>query len=117
MFASLDENAKNLASNPHMHLVLLMDFDYKFESRMAKFQQAIAGQSYQNRVFLFGVDNKEFENLKQTLKQTNVERIGQMLVEDCPQQQTPIWQNQHLNCNQTEIQRIRNAGVFQWLFK
>lgn len=117
VLASLEDMAPLLDRYDRMHLLLLMDFDYEFDSRMARFQQAIDGQPYQNRVFLLGVDNKEFENLKQTLKQTNIERIGQMLVEGCPQQQTPVWQNQHLNCNQPEIQRMRDAGVFEWLFK
>jgi len=117
VLASVEDMAPLLNRYTEMHLLLLMDFDFEFSSRMEKFKKVIDGQAYQNRVFLLGIDNKEFENLKQTLKQSNIERIGQMLVEDCPQQHTPVWQNQHLNCNQPEIKRMRDAGVFQWLFK
>lgn len=68
VFASLQDMIPLLDRYNQMHLLLLMDFDYEFDSRMAKFQQVIAGHSYQSRAFMLGVDNKEFENLKQTLK-------------------------------------------------
>lgn len=90
VLASLHDMVPILNRYTNMHLLLLMDFDYEFASRMDKFKQSIVDQPYQNRVFLLGVDNKEFENLKQTLKQTNIEYIGQMLVENCPQQQAPV---------------------------
>lgn len=113
---SLNDNISSLKRYNDMHLLLLMDFDNKFVSRMNRFQLVIAGKSYENRVFLLGVDNKEFENLKQTLGQSNIEHIGKMLVEECPQRQTNVWNNKHLNCNKPEIKRMRDAGVFEWLF-
>ncbi len=116
VFCALEDNHALLERYSEMHLLLLMDFDRKFGERMQHFKEMIADKSYQSRVFLLGVDNKEFENLKQTLKKSNVEKIGQELVKGCPDQQSAIWDTQQLACNQTEIDRMRKAGVFKWLF-
>jgi hypothetical protein len=115
VFQALEDNHNLLVNNKNMYLLLLMDFDDDLASRMQLFQEKIAQASYAERVFLLGVDNKEFEDLKRTLGLSNAEAIGRALVKDCPGQLSPHWQNQHLSCNLQEIQRLQNAGVFTWL--
>lgn len=117
VFASLDAQEKLLNSNPKMHLLLLIDFDHAFSSRYTLFQRKIDRKSYQDRVFLLGIDHKQSEDLKATMGHIHFEALGQKLVEDCPTAQTPLWQNTHLSCNQSELTRMQQAGVFKWLFR
>ena len=117
VFAALDEYDKRLTNQKHQHMLLLMDFDYDFTNRIDNFYRKIKNKPYESRVFLLGIDNKEFENLKQHLGLTNTEAIGTKLVENFPQSTPQIWNNQHLACNLPEIKRMRKANVFDWLFK
>ncbi len=61
-------------------------------------------------------DDKQSEDLKSTLGHIHLEALGQALVKNCPQVQHKMWQNKHLACNQRELDRMRVAGVFDWLF-
>ena len=117
IFFSLEENLKLLERFPKMHVLLLMDFDHQFDDRMNKFKQILVDTLFESRVFLLGIDNKEFENLKQTLKHSNGEQIGQELIKGCPDQVSKVWHNKHLACNLTEIKRMKEIGLFEWLFK
>lgn len=65
---------------------------------------------------MLGIDNKEFEDLKRALKLSDGEQLGQELVKGCPEIASSVWGNQHLACNAREIERMRGAGVFDWLF-
>lgn len=114
---SLTGNLNLINSRHHMHVLLLIDFDNEFEKRKEKFKEIILEEPCFNRVFLLGIDLKESEDLKRTLNQTNNEVISQLLLKDCPNNLAEVWENDHLRCNQPEIERMRASGVFEWLFK
>lgn len=116
VFAELKDNLKLLNAKPEMHAVLLMDFDNDFESRRKQFDSIFSEQPCWERVFLLGIDEKESEDLKTTLRQSNNEAVGKLLLKKCPEETTDDWQNPHLKCNEAEIGRMREAGVFTWLF-
>jgi hypothetical protein len=117
VFASLDDQNGLLNKFSNMHLLLLIDFDREFSRRYEMFRSKINAQPYQNRVFLLGVYDKQSEDLKRALGHINLEALGKDLVDNCPQQQNIIWQNEHLVCNQAELSRMQQAGVFKWLFR
>ena len=103
------------------YVLLLIDFDDKtengsqnFANRMEKFKEL--SQEYADRVFLLGVNYKEAEALKKLFSQSNLEAIGRMLIEDCPNGDLSNWNNKHLTCNLPEIARMKQAGVLDWLF-
>ena len=35
----------------------------------------------------------------------------------CPEVSDPVWDNNQLCCKLTKLQRMREAGVFGWLFQ
>ncbi|MDP3517072.1 MAG: hypothetical protein Q8S94_07885 [Pseudohongiella sp.] len=116
VFAELEANLNLLNQRQCMHAVLLMDFDNDFQERKARFDSIIAGQSCSDRVFLLGIDERESEDLKKTMNLSNNEALGKVLLEGCPDATTPTWQNIHLRCNVGEIERMKEVGVFGWLF-
>jgi hypothetical protein len=116
VFETLTENIKLLDANPHMHALLLMDFDNDYIGRMQRLKQIADGRPCADRVFLLGIDDKESEDLKRTLSQSNNEAVAGILLSDCPDNTHPTWQNSHLECNLVELQRMREKGVLNWLF-
>lgn len=116
VFAELEDNLKRLNALEQMHSLLLMDFDNHFETRKNRFDDLLEGQDCRDRVYLLGIDNKESEDLKKALGQSNNEEVGKLLVQTCPAKTTREWQNTHLHCNAKEIGRMQTAGVFSWLF-
>lgn len=116
VFAELEENLSLLNANPNMHALLLMDFDNNFSSRKQEFDDKTNGQSCRDRVFLLGINKKESEDLKATLQESNNEAVGKRLLGGCPDETSADWTNPHLRCNEHEIQRMRDAKVFTWLF-
>ena len=117
VFAELEGNLNLLNNKVHMHALLLMDFDNDFSSRIEKFNRMLSDQVCEDRVFLLGVDKKESEDLKTALNERNNEAIGGLLLRRCPDETVDEWQNPHLHCNKDELERMREAGVFDWLFK
>lgn len=99
---------------PERHILLLIDFDYEFESRLVKFRNSVPNE-LQRRVFILGIDNKESEDLARLFK-CNIEEVGKKLVEDCPDGDLSAWKNIHLECNLPEIERMKQSGIFDWLF-
>lgn len=116
VFAELEDNLRLLNAKPKMYALLLMDFDNDFEKRKRRFEDLIKHQSCKDRVFLLGIDNKESEDLKAALKQSNNEAVGKILLEQCPKEINVHWINSHLRCNTDELTRMNEAGVFDWLF-
>lgn len=116
------KHKKILDKSPHAVILLVMDFDDKkegnetsFEKRKNKFNDLVEDK-YKNRVFLLGTNHKESEDLKKLFKLSNFEDIGKKLVEGCPNSDLKNWDNKHLNCNLSEIDRMRKVGIFDWLF-
>ncbi|MCE9681652.1 hypothetical protein [Halomonas alkalisoli] len=116
VFAELQDNLALLNARQKMHALLLMDFDNDFQARKARFDSFLDKQACRDRVFLLGVDEKESEDLKAALRQSNNEAVGKMLVRACPEQRTQDWENRHLYNNADELNRMVAAGVFRWLF-
>jgi len=121
VFEALEKNL-HLLKNPECNILLLMDFDDRegsslaFESRK-RMLNAIVPSKYANRVFLFGVNHEESEALKDLFGMPQFEKIGQELIKDCPTQDLSNWHNTHLECNLPEIERMKENGVFDWLFQ
>jgi len=122
VFESFEKNKKILDKFPEAIILLIMDFDDKkedtessFENRKNRFNELVEDK-YKHRVFLLGTNHKESEDLKKIFSLSNFEAIGKILVEDCPNGNLANWNNKHLNCNLSEIDRMKKAGVFDWLF-
>ena len=116
VFEQLECELKLLEKFKNRHLLMVIDFDEKFESRYDMFFTKVHPQ-YQNRVFILGVDHKESEALKGLFRISDFEKIGKKLVEDCPTSDLSNWKNKHLECNLIEIKRMKDLKVFDWLFK
>lgn len=117
VFDTLSEHLRLLDANPNMHALLLMDFDNDYEKRRKRLAEIVDERACRDRVFMLGIDDKESEDLKRTLGQSNNEAVATILLRDCPDETNPIWQNSHLQCNLAELQRMREMGVFGWLFQ
>jgi hypothetical protein len=121
VFDELEKNL-HLLKNPECNILLLMDFDDKDETSLSSFKKRkrrldeITPLEFVERVFILGVNHKESEALKKHFKTSNFEHIGQQLIKDCPAGNLANWQNTHLECNLPEIERMRENGVFNWLF-
>lgn len=122
VFDKLEENLNILNRYEHCFILLLMDFDDEdlkslssFENRKKKLNK-ITPSKYIDRIFLLGVNHKESEALKKYFSDSKFESIGKKLVENCPNGDLSNWRNIHLECNLLEIMRMREKGVFGWLF-
>ena len=117
VFDTLSENLNLLDANDQMHALLLMDFDHAYDKRRQRLKDTLADHACGARVFMLGIDNKESEDLKRTLNKANNEALAGILLDGCPNETNQTWQNRHLLCNQTELQRMRAKNVFTWLFQ
>ncbi|HAU40242.1 TPA: hypothetical protein DCW56_04905 [Candidatus Peregrinibacteria bacterium] len=122
VFDDLENNIQLLIRYPKCHILLLMDFDDKDKESLSSFERRkrklseITPPEHAERVFILGVNHKESEALKKYFKTPNLEKIGQELIKDCPTGDLSNWHNTHLECNLPEIERMRENGVFDWLF-
>lgn len=123
VFDAIKVNESLLKKYSNCNVLLLMDFDdqeknsqLSFQNRREKFQE-IVPQQYKNRVFLLGINHKESEDLRRSFNHLCFEKIGKMLVEDCPNSDLSRWKNIYLECNIPEIERMKKNGIFDWLFK
>jgi len=122
VFESFEKNKNILDKFSDATILLIMDFDDKkedteasFEKRKSRFNELV-DDKYKDRVFLLGTNYKESEDLKKIFSLSNFEDIGKVLVENCPNGSLNNWNNKHLQCNLSEIYRMQEAGVFDWLF-
>jgi len=74
------------------------------------------GFACRERVFMLGIDGSESEDLKKALAKTYYEAIAGLLLDECPDNINPEWQNKHLRCNYAELKRMRDKQIFAWLF-
>lgn len=122
VFDDLKNNIHLLQRYPKCRILLLMDFDDEDKESLSSFEKRkrklndITPPEYAERVFMLGVNHKESEALKKYFKTPHFEQIGQELVKNCPDGDLSNWQNTHLDCNLPEIDRMRENGVFDWLF-
>ena len=121
VFEEFEKTLHLLSKYSECNILLLMDFDDEgtslssFESRKIRLNE-LTPPVFANRVFLLGVNHKESEALKRFFVTPHFEDIGKKLVEDCPHGNLSHWKNTHLECNLPEIERMRENGVFDWLF-
>jgi hypothetical protein len=114
VFKDLENSIRLLNRFRDRYILLLMDFDYAFEDRIKEFRMLIPTE-FTNRIFILGIDNKESEDLAKYFK-CKAEEVGKKLVENCPTSDLLNWKNTYLKCNLPEIERMRENGVFDWLF-
>lgn len=99
------------------HVVLLIDFDCKASGAMPekRFNQIVDAipEDLRHRVYVLGALS-EPEGLKRSLK-LSLEKIGEALVEDCPEQRNQLWSHELLRHNLKEVERLL-ASVKGFLF-
>lgn len=115
-FEKLKENLQLIGKFKNMHVLVLIDFDNEYEKRYDIFENILKDNNCLDRAFLLGIDAKESEDLKKALGYKNSEDIAKILLENCPDETANEWENRHLKSNLREIERMRDGGVFQWLF-
>jgi hypothetical protein len=84
-------------------IVLLMDFDNNYESRLSYVKDQIP-EELKARVFVLGVLS-EPENLSRDIK-NNFEQIGEALAKDCPDKTKELWEHNLLKHNKRELDRM-----------
>ena len=85
------------------HVIMLIDFDGQYDSRIEKFRQAIP-EDLKDRVFVVGVQ-KTPEHLKKELGKS-FEDIGLSLADDCHKNTETVWGHDHLKHNNPDRQRM-----------
>jgi hypothetical protein len=90
------------------HVVLLIDFDCKAkgatpEKRLEQVRKSIP-ETLRDRTFILGT-LVEPENLRIKLK-LNLEKIGEALAENCPDNMHPYWNDELLRHNASELKRL-----------
>ena len=76
-----DKLQPKMASNPNMHVLLLVDFDRKFASRMTNFTQLVY-PDYNKRAFMVGCKD-EIQNLNTEYGGGKLEDLGQTMGNIC----------------------------------
>jgi len=94
-------------------IVLLMDFDNNYESRLSYVESQIP-PDLKARVFVLGVLS-EPENLRTDINK-HFEQIGEALAKDCPDNTNELWGHTLLKHNKGELARMASS-VKPFLFK
>nr|WP_313310798.1 hypothetical protein [Stenotrophomonas geniculata] len=109
---------RGLAEFDKRHLLLLIDFDDKFDDRSAIYadHKAAMTSDVSNRIYLLGCLH-EPEKLRAAIRHgKSFEQIGRELSDDCaPHPAQNLWQHAHLQHNTTELNRLV-AQVKPFLF-
>ena len=101
-----------LRSNQNSHVLVLIDCDAKsnrINNAFAKVPSEI-----KERVFILGTLN-EPEVLKRSLN-TPLEKIGELIIEECFDANQKIWQHEQLKHNATEVARLKSV-LFNIVFQ
>lgn len=85
------------------NLVLLIDYDGKYEKRRKQFDDEVPDE-LKERVFVLGAKETP-EQLKSKLKM-NFEAIGQALADDCFYNRTSLWDHEQLKHNDPDRGRL-----------
>ena len=94
-------------------IVLLMDFDNNYESRLSYVKDQIP-EELKARVFVLGVLS-EPENLSRDINK-DFEKIGEALAKDCSDNTNELWGHTLLKHNKGELDRMASS-VKPFLFK
>jgi hypothetical protein len=87
-------------------IVLLMDFDNNYESRLSYVKDQIP-EELKARVFVLGVLS-EPENLSRDINK-DFEKIGEALAKDCPDKTNELWGHNLLKHNKAELDRMASS--------
>jgi hypothetical protein len=87
-------------------IVLLMDFDNNYESRLSYVKDQIP-EDLKARVFVLGVLS-EPENLSRDINK-DFEKIGEALAKDCPDKTNELWGHNLLKHNKAELDRMASS--------
>jgi hypothetical protein len=98
-----DEYIQRLRNYPMGHVILLIDFDDEGESRQARFDEAIPND-LKDRVFVIGSKHTP-EALKSAVGMS-FESIGMRLADDCDANSVEHWNQEQLQHNDNERQRL-----------
>lgn len=96
--------AASLQKYPERRLLLIIDFDESYETRLDWIKQHIPDDLVA-RVFVLGVLS-EPEKLKTALGHLSYETIGKMLAEECANNTNKLWGHDLLKHNQYELARM-----------
>jgi hypothetical protein len=92
-----------LRNNNNGYVILLIDFDSKYENRRKRCDDDVPAD-VKDRVFVVGAIETH-ERLRRALS-SNYEAIGELLAEDCFKGTSDVWGHDHLNHNQPDLQRL-----------
>jgi len=99
----VSDHVSDLRKYPLRHLVLLIDFDEKVETRTERFRNEFP-DDVSGRVYVLGTRD-EPEPLRRALGQS-LERIGEALAGSCADGNPELWNHELLNHNQAELDRL-----------
>jgi hypothetical protein len=97
------EYVAELRQYPSAHVIMLIDFDDRIDTRKADFEHEIPAE-FKTRVFVVGPKDNP-ETLKKALK-INFEEIGKFLAHDCYTGTAKYWDHEQLEHNDAERQRL-----------
>jgi hypothetical protein len=97
-----DDHAPEMKDYPERRIVLLIDFDQKYEKRLSCVKQI--SPELVDRVFVLGALS-EPEDLKRNIGK-NFEDIGEALSQDCVDNTREVWGHDLLKHNETELDRM-----------
>lgn len=109
----VDEYVTLLSANPNDHVVMLIDFDGNYDSRLAEFGQRIP-EALKARVFVIGPEQTP-EKLKKDMSKS-YEEIGLALAHDCYAGTEIAWGHEQIKHNDPDRQRLLET-VKPFLFK
>ena len=107
-----DSEVNILRKYKERHLVLLIDFDNDFPTRMPWFKSKIP-LDIADRVYVLGAFGEAEDLKKQTGKKLGP--LGQMLAKECEEGTVELWMHGQLQHNQDEVQRLKE-NVKHFLF-
>jgi hypothetical protein len=100
------EYIPHLRNHKDGYVVLLIDFDSKYENRRNRFEQAVP-ENLKSRVFIVGAKETP-EVVRQSLG-GNWEDIGLSLADDCYKGTRVVWGHDQLNHNEPDLLRLLEA--------
>lgn len=98
-----DEYLPRLRDYPDAHVVMLIDFDGRVETRKADFEQEIP-VDFKIRVFVIGTKHTP-EALKKEARKS-FEDIGRSLADDCAEGAAELWGHEQLSHNDVDRRRL-----------
>lgn len=103
--AVVDDWAKELRTYPLRRLVLLVDLDGQGEARTQQIRDGFPAD-LRDRIYL--LSTCEEPKALRVEQGQSLERLGKALADACAHQEEGLWNNPHLQHNETELVRLRD---------